>query len=249
MRFTNEPDEESARSCMPAYHTFDAFSPDWDALGATEMFALFMSQGDCQILLDAVNDDLDYHRTRQKLSSMSVVFGTLLAIIIAIFVVFAGVAIQILVLLVHVIATRWLRERCSEKVSDFLANDVNPAIHVRGVAFEFKALSEGCATASFELVVVKLPHYAAVQRERRLRGGQSIQPLSETDVSAELAVEVGEGASSPHREQSSRSRTEDHDDDFSAIVVGMPLSMESGTLSREVSDSQCFTPLRRHRPS
>jgi hypothetical protein len=213
LRFTNT---EDGQECRPAYHTFDDFLPDHIALQQTDMYTHWLSAPDFATVLDAVNDDLRWHRSIQKASSLLVVFGTLAAVAIAVFSIPAGAGLQLLVLFIHLFVSRWLRGRCEAVVNDMFAKDVNPSISERGVALRISIVSGGLfATPWCHLEFTKCDNYESARRFALLRAAEVF-----TLVPIEFAEHV-----SP---QTPRSPAGEDDDAFSSVVMGRPIAEDFG---------------------
>jgi hypothetical protein len=198
LRFTNSSDEGA---CKPGYHLFDAFKPDWNVIRSTSMALEWLSEEDLHEVLDSINEDLERFRGYHKLSSMVVVFSTLLAIIVAVFVLPAGVALQIVALAVHIVVARQFRERCTENIQALLERDVNPAVAERGIRLALTVAGEGCFVTNWlHLEFLRLPHYS-VPRPRA-----TVRPIAVTPAQDILAP--GETPTSPR------------------VVLGMPVEDE-----------------------
>lgn len=201
LRFTNAPDQPN--SCSASYHTYDSFDPDWAAIAVTDMYAWYLSERDFKSLLESVNEVLATHRRWQKTSSIGAAFATLVAIIIAVFVVYAGVAFQIVALVIHLIVTQRLLTICLAEVNDMLDADVNPAIDARGVQLVLSSARDGCAaTPCLHLEFVKLANFEQVSRPPRYSALTSPGSVSRVLVDEDLAFSnlvVGSPTGSPRR--------------------------------------------------
>lgn len=223
LRVTNE--DPDVQKCRPAYTTFDAFRPDWPGLREAGLFEDFVSEADFGYVLDSVNEIVEAHRNVQKASSLIAAFGTLLAIILAVFVIYAGVALQVVLLAVHFGLSSHLRSRCIGRVNALLAADVNPAIAARGVLLVLYCASEACfASPLLSLELRKLGTFDAVRREVRLaRAAEQMRAGASLSREGSAVPEGSPSAGRGRRALSASSAgtgTGLDDDIFSGVVVG-----------------------------
>ena len=200
LRLSND---EGAHRCNPAYHSYNEFVPDADAVVESGLL-LHFSQDDLQVLLETVNAEMHRHRSWQKISSLTATFGTLVCVMVSVFQFVAGVSLQLAVLFVHVIVSKQLRQNCLQKIGSMLGTDVNPYLIDRGFDVQFREISGGCmGTVFFHLDFQKLATFDLVARSIASRPPAVTLGIC-FDEAAFDSVVVGELVSPPQAESSPR---------------------------------------------
>lgn len=213
------------RGCRAAFTAYDPFAPDPDALDASDMHHKFLNRADFALLLEAINYELEHHRRLQKISSFGMVFGSIAAIVLAIFVVPAGVSLQFAILLTHVVATRQLRTRCGKRLDELLDTEVNPALEARGIAIRVRSRGDSCSSYWYVCDVCRLPTYtdlATAAPPAAVVPGPAVVHFDDDFDAADAVVASPTTQGSPALPGAAEV-------DDGTVVVGMPVGDDDGS--------------------
>jgi hypothetical protein len=143
-RLSNRP--EPARCLTASYVAFDPFAPDRDSLHEIRVFRRCVSRQDFLKILDLINAELPYFRSRSLAASCVAMLLSFVAIVVVVMLsVPGGITLQVLTTLAHTVVQAVLRSLCIKKINATLDELVNKALTAARLLFVVADMcGEGC---------------------------------------------------------------------------------------------------------
>jgi hypothetical protein len=198
-RFVNFNDSETRR-CPPAFELFSPFDPNPEALRDLTLFQSYISVTDFELVLDTLNEIIEWHRTLSKWWLVLVILLSFGSLFVSIFAEpYIGVSLQLFFLIIYVALQSWTRRRCIERCNLKLEEEINPPLRQsRNVYCKIQYGSETCrGWLEWDLCQTQ-----AELRTAALETSAVVNPLS----SAEIVQRWEESDSSPMDREQGRAK-------------------------------------------